>query len=169
MGNLINNSQSAFITGRSIKDNILLCHDIVRSFHLDKRNPRMCLKLDLSKAFDSVRWKFVETALKYLNFPQTFINCVMECITSPSFSVLINGKPCGFFNSTRGLRQGCPISPYLFCIVMEFFSATLTECAINGIIPTPFKKGTASVSQLLCADDVLIFTNASLGIADSFK
>lgn len=69
MDKLISPAQLAFIPGRSITDNILLTHDLVRGFHLNRGPPTMCLKLDLSKAFDSIKWDFIEAALKCFNFP----------------------------------------------------------------------------------------------------
>lgn len=109
-----------FIPGRSITDNILLANDLVRGFHLDKGPARMCLKLDLSRAFDSVRWKFLEVAMEHLNFPRKMINWILECVRNPAFSVIVNDfsvivndKPCGFFNSNQALRQACPLSPTL--------------------------------------------------------
>lgn len=96
-------------SGHSITDNILLSHDLMRSFHLDKGLQKLCPKIDLTKAVESIRWDFVKTALRHLNFPDNIINLIMECITAPVFSVLINGHPAGFFKSSRGLRQGCPL------------------------------------------------------------
>lgn len=135
MADLIHLCQAVFIPRRSITDNILLDNDLVRGFHLATGQAKMCLKLDLSKAFDSVCWTFLEVAWTHLNLPKMIIGWIMECILSPSFSIMINGSPCGFFNSGRGLRQGCPLSPYLLCIVMEFFTAALNDLAISGIIP----------------------------------
>lgn len=76
----------------------------------------MCLKIDLMKAFDSVKWSFIESALIALKFPYVVRNWIMQCIQNPSFSVLVNGKAFGFFKSSSGLSQGSPLSPYLFCI-----------------------------------------------------
>lgn len=104
-----------------------------------------------------------------LNFPRNLISLILECVREPAFSVLLNGASCGFFNSTRGLRQGCPLSPYLFCIIMEHFSTLLNECALNGLIPTPFNKRNLHVSHLLFADDVLIYSKASILVVGNLK
>lgn len=90
---------------------VLHTNDLVRGFHLAKDRARMSVKLDLSKAFDCVQWDFLEAAMLHLNLPPQIVSLIMECVTNPSFSITINGSPCGFFNSTRGLRQGCPLSP----------------------------------------------------------
>lgn len=74
MAKLISSNQSAFIPGRSITDNILLCHDLMRSSHLQAGPPRMFLKIDLSKAFDSARWDFIKFPLENMNFSSTVIN-----------------------------------------------------------------------------------------------
>lgn len=118
MEKIISPSQSSFIPSTSIADNILLSQDLVKNFHRPKGKQRMCLKLDLCKAFDSIKWSFVKAALQCLNFPENVTNWIMACITEPAFSILSNGKSCGFLNRTRGLRQRCPMSPYLFCSVM---------------------------------------------------
>lgn len=108
MAKIIHPSQTGFIPGRSIWHNILLSNDLIKGFHLCKGDPKMCLKLDLCKAFDSVRWDFVKSALIALNFPSKIIKLILECIKEPAFSILINGEACDFFKSSRGrgLRQG---------------------------------------------------------------
>lgn len=111
MGKIINPCQTVFIPSRFISDNVLLLHDLLLGFHLNKGKSRMCLKIDLCKAFDSVWWDFLEGALKSFNLPPIFINWILQCITSPSFSVLVNGSPAGFFQSIRGLKQGCHCLP----------------------------------------------------------
>ena len=122
--------QSAFVPGRSIADNILLAQDLIHNFHLNKGSPKMCIKLDLAKAYDSVRWDFLEAALRCLRFPVKIVKILMECVSGAKFSVLVNGTAEGFFQGTRGLRQGCPLSPYIFAIVMEFFSVVVNQYAL---------------------------------------
>ena len=74
---------------------------------------------------------------------------MIEYIQNPAFSNFVNGKAFGFFNSCKGPRQGCPLSSHLFCNAMEFFSAVLSECAKNGLIPMPYQIGTYMISHLL--------------------
>lgn len=104
MHKIIHPCQTTFIPGRCISDNILLCHDIMRDFHLSKGKARMCLKIDLNKAVDSVRWDFLEETMRSFNLPAPFINWILQCVTKPLFSILVNGVSTGYFSSKRGLR-----------------------------------------------------------------
>ncbi|XXG82825.1 hypothetical protein AAC387_Pa10g0712 [Persea americana] len=100
---LVGPMQFAFVPGRSIADNILLAQDLLYNFHLEKGCPRMCIKLDLAKAYDSVRWDFLEAVLRSFRFPEMIIKLLMECVSGANFSVLVNGAAEGFFKGTRGL------------------------------------------------------------------
>lgn len=155
--------QLAFVPGRSITGNILLAQDLIHNYHLNQGSPRMCIKLDLAKAYDSVRWDFLEAALRRLHFPDHVIKLLMECVSGAQFSVLVNGGAEGYFKATRGLRQGCPLSPFRFAIVMEFFSIMMVQYAKAKLIPSPFVKRDVTISHLMFVDDLIVFSKASTG------
>lgn len=141
----------------------------MRDFHLSKGKARMCLKIDLNKAVDSVRWDFLEETMRSFNLPAPFINWILQCVTKPLFSILVNGASTGYFSSKRGLRQGCPLTPYLFSIIMEHFSANMKACASNGLISSPYVASDITVSYLFFADDLMLFFDASPWAAGNIK
>lgn len=101
---MISKSQSAFIPGRLLAENVLLDTDLVNGYHNHSLSPRGMLKIDLRKAFDCVRWDFILASLRALAVPESFILLISECLTTASFSVSVNGVSGGFFNSTKGIR-----------------------------------------------------------------
>lgn len=97
VGEVVSHNQSGFIRGRNIKDNIMVAQDIVRGYDRSRISPRYTIKVDIHKAYDSVRWDFIHQVLRVMEFPQQFINWIMECITSPTYSININGSLEGVF------------------------------------------------------------------------
>ena len=87
----------------------------------------MALKLDVSKAYDRVEWNFLRQITLKLSFPSDWVARVMSCVSSTSFSILINGKPFGMINPTKELWQGDPLSPYLFLLCAEGFTSLLQK------------------------------------------
>lgn len=155
--NIISENQSAFIKGRLLMDNVLLASELVKDYHKESVSSRCVMKIDISKGFDSVQWEFVLKGLEALGFPERFIHWIRLCITSPSFSVQVNGELAGYFQSKRGLRQGCPISPYLFVLCMNILSLKIDKAVVEKKFK--FHPGCSSLSltHLCFADDLMVF------------
>lgn len=92
----------------------------------------MAIKIDVQKAYDTISWDFIHSTLIDCKLEINIINLIMDCITSPSISVLINGKPSYAFNPGCGIRQGDPISPYLFILYMESLSRKISDATTNN-------------------------------------
>ena len=118
---LIGNALSAFVPGRRISDNILLAQELLKNYHRKDTPARCAIKVDIQKAFDTVRWDFLFDVLELMGFPSLVVCWIRECVTTPKFSINLNGELVGFFSSSKGLRHGDPLSPYLFVIAMEVF------------------------------------------------
>ena len=129
MNYLISPFQNAFIQGRNISNNILLAHeimDIVRKKKFKKKGYG-ALKVDMCKTYDRVSWNFLRAVLISMNFSSTWINWIMECISLVQYAILLNRSPTKFFYPSRGLRQGDPISRYLFLLCSNILSIALTQ------------------------------------------
>lgn len=114
---VISENQSAFIPDRVITDNVLIAHELMHSLHTKNlKNKFMALKLDIAKAFDKVEWQFLDAVMMKMGFCQIWREWIMMCISTVTYSVLINGEPTAEIKPKRGLRQSDPISPYLYLI-----------------------------------------------------
>jgi hypothetical protein len=127
LDDVISPSQSAFVPGHLISDNILVAYEITH-FLLNKREGDLgyaALKLDMSKAYDRVEWDFLEKMMRRMGFDENWIRLIMECVSTVSYQIKVNGELIDRFKPERGLRQGDPLSPYLFLICTEGLSALL--------------------------------------------
>ena len=167
---MISKSQSAFLPGRLLAENVLLATDLVNGYNSQTVSPRGMLKVDLRKAFDSIRWDFILASLRALAVPETYIMFIAECLSTASFSVLVNGVAGGFFTSSKGIRQGDPLSPYLFVLAMECLSRLLISRYEAGHIGYHPRTEELKISHLMFADDVMIFfdgtSNSLHGISE---
>ncbi|GJW93328.1 hypothetical protein Tco_0173000 [Tanacetum coccineum] len=161
---LVSRNQSAFVPGRSIADNILLTQELMHNYHLDRGLPRCAFKVDIQKAYDTVDWDFLKRVLIGFGFHSRMINWIMECITTTSFSISINGSIHGFFKGKRGLRQVDPLSPYLFTLIMEILTLMLQRGIRNTSSFTYHRFCSKLKLVNLCfADDLFLFGHGDVG------
>ena len=138
---VISDTQGAFVQGRLISDNILIAFEVMHAMRGNlSSGGSMAIKLDMSKAFDRVEWSFLIKVMLCMGFCQQWIDLIMKCVKSTSFSFLINGTPEDHIISSRGIQQGDPISLYLFLFCSEGLSGLLkraVERLYSWILPLP--------------------------------
>ncbi|KAL0292059.1 UNVERIFIED_CONTAM: Transposon TX1 uncharacterized protein [Sesamum radiatum] len=167
---LISPSQNAFVPGRLISDNVLLAQELFSGYNQCRLPPRCALKVDLRKAYDTVEWDFLIATLQLFGFPATFIRWIEECVTSAHYSVVVNGGVHGFFAGARGLRQGDPMSPYLFVLVMEVLHMILQQLIEqDGEFRYHWRCQDLKLFQLSFADDLILLCKADVRSVNLFS
>jgi hypothetical protein len=159
MDQLIAKNQSAFIKRRFIQDNFMMVQQTTRFLHAQKQ-PRILLKLDISKAFDSVSWAFLLEILEHMGFGRVWRDMIARLLTTSSTQILLNGVPRDFINHQRGLRQGDPLSPMLFIIVMDALNLLISKAAEAGLLQ-PLSSRSIQHRVSLYANDVILFLRPS--------
>ncbi|BAH92770.1 Os04g0563500 [Oryza sativa Japonica Group] len=167
MNELVGPAQSAFIKSRRIQENFLYVQGVVRKIHRAKC-PAVLLKLDIAKAFDSVSWEFLIELLRHLGFGSKWRDCIAVLLGSSSTTVCINGQDTHRIRLARGLRQGDPLSPLLFDLVMETFAALCNTAVCRGAL-SPLTGGVLPLRTSLYADDAIIFFHPSSMDAASIR
>uniref|UniRef100_A0A803QAH8 Reverse transcriptase domain-containing protein n=1 Tax=Cannabis sativa TaxID=3483 RepID=A0A803QAH8_CANSA len=160
---VISKTQSAFLPNRLITDNILVAFELVHCLKHKTRGKKgfSALKLDMSKAFDRVEWSFIAAVMGKMGFSIRWITLILNCLQTTQLSFIINGAISGNVKPQRGLRQGDPLSPYLFLICSEGLSRLLQyEESIGCLKGLAVSRHSPSVSHLLFADDSLLFCEA---------
>eukprot|EP00253_Pinus_taeda_P002467 PITA_02467 len=158
----ISSEQFAFLHHRQIHEAIASAQELLHTLHV-KKQKGMILKVDLSMAFDRTNWLYLRLLLTHLGFPYNYIKWTMSCITDVNYSVLLNGEATTFFTAERGLRQGCPLSPLLFLLIMEGLSRLLSSARDRHQLTGIKIADDFFLTHLLFVDDVLIFLNGSIG------
>ena len=162
---IVSENQSAFQASKVITDNILMAFETLHYMknHQTGNTNFMALKLDMSKAYNRVEWSFVECLLKKMGFHSKWVDLMMECITTISYSILINGEPSHTIHPSRGLRQRDPLSPYIFLLCTEGLHGLLTRAAASGDIRgISICRNEPRLTHLLFADNSLLFCRAMI-------
>ena len=155
---LISENQSAFVASRAISDNVLIAHETLHYLKVSgaKKNVSLVVKTDMSKAYDRLEWSFIQAVLQRKGFHPTSIEWTMQCVKTVSYSFLINGSPMGDVVPSRGIRQGDPLSPYLFILCGDVLSGLCDRSQREGKLQG-IRVATRSprINHLLFADDTL--------------
>lgn len=166
---IIGEEQTGFVPRRSIFDGVIIAQEAIHSIQKNKQ-PSMIIKLHIKKAYDKVDWRFLSKCMKGFGFCKSWINLLFYYICTPKFSILINGNPCGFFESSKGIRQGYPLSPFFFIIMVEALGRKLCNLqrssSIRGVEVTSLVH---PITHQQFADDTILFGKGCRGEALQMK
>ncbi|WVZ71809.1 LOW QUALITY PROTEIN: hypothetical protein U9M48_020345 [Paspalum notatum var. saurae] len=166
---IIRPSQTAFLPERNIMEGAVVLHETLHELHRKNLNG-VIFKIDFEKAYDKVRWDFLQQTLSMKGLSTTWCDWIRFFVQGGNVAVNVNGQTDAFFQTRKGLRQGDPLSPILFNIVADMLAIIINrakvEGKVNGVIPNLVEDG---LSILQCADDTVIFLEHDLELARNMK
>ena len=169
---IISESQSAFQSYMAISDNILVAFESLHHMKHKRvgKSGFMAMKLYMSKAYDRVEQDILCRLMVNMGFEERWIQLIYSCISSVSYSILVNGEPHGDIKPTRGLRQGDPLSPYLFLLVSKGFNNLIQQAVgVGDIRGFSLCCNGPRISHLFFVDDTLLFCRAELREVQSIQ
>jgi hypothetical protein len=166
---LIRPTQTAFILGRNIMEGVIILHETIHMLHCKKQSG-VILKINFEKAYDKVNWTFVQQTLRMKGFSSEWCNWINSIMTRGHVGIEVNDQIGGNFQTYKGLRQGDPLSPILFNIVVDMLAILVNRAKndghFEGLIPHLVDSG---LSILQYADDTLLFLDHDLAKASNLK
>lgn len=154
---IIMETQGAFVHSRYIAHNIMICQDIMRQYGRSNASPSCMLNIDMRNVYGIIEWgNLEEIMLVVVGFPTRFTHLIMVCVTSPKFSLMVNGSMYGHFSSKRGLRQGDPLSPLLFVVCMKYLSRIIKKISMRPDFSFHPKCAPMQLTHLCFADDLIL-------------
>jgi hypothetical protein len=168
-GKLISLAQSGFVKGRHILDNVIQVQEAMHSSHQQKEKG-MLIKLNMENAFDQVKLSFIYKVLLSSSFNSEFVNLIKAYTEKPWIAPLVNGRPTNFLQASRGLRQGCPLSPFLYIIMADSLSRKLTMEKKAEIVPgIRLVRELEPINHALFVNDSLLLGGTSIRITWAFS
>ena len=162
--NIVSPFQTAFILGRRGTDNVIIVQELIHTIvQAKERKWYMAIKIDLEKAYDRIKWSFIREILFKFNFSDKLIELIMSYISLFSTSLLFNGGCLDSFCPSRGIKEGDPLSPYLFIICIEYLGHLIGDkCAVKVWNLVKTSKNGPSFLHLFFVDDLVLFVGADL-------
>nr|GEY01388.1 RNA-directed DNA polymerase, eukaryota [Tanacetum cinerariifolium] len=154
LGDIVNKVQSAFTAGRQILDGPFILNEVLQWGKIKKKQS-LFFKVDFEKAYDLVRWDFLDDILKKFGFGEKWCKRIQRCLRSSRGSIIINGSPTKEFQFFKGLKQGDPLSPFLFILIMESLHISFQRVVDAGIFKGIKLSSSLSISHLFYADDAV--------------
>ncbi|XP_026428481.1 uncharacterized protein LOC113324375 [Papaver somniferum] len=165
MEKIIFPTQASYVPRRYINDNIVMAHELIHSMKESKKKMGLvALKLDMLKAFDKVEWCFIDKMPSSLGFCEDLRTIIFQCISTTTVSIRLNGSICQSYMPSRGLRQGDPLSPYLFIISMEYLARSLMHAEANSLLCADKLFEVFSFRHMRLSEDAKLDIRNKLGV-----